>query len=577
MSEWAAQQVPSPSAPGTVTLVEGTAFCVSTPSGDILPGGTEGVFFRDTRLASRWELLIDSEPVEPMAVIPGKPYCATFVGRSQPRPNRGESTVLVSRTRYVGAGLREDIEVHNFGVESVGLHISLKVESDLAGIFDVKAGRITEPVPRSLDAASDALVISSRLRDRMRGARVSAEGASVSASGLFFVAVVPPRDSWRVTALIQPIIDAAALASRLSAGSAGRVGRPGAAPGRLGARQPGGRDHPSGPGPGVAMQPRRPRLAADLRPRACRPAAGVAAGAPVVHDPVRPRLAAHLLDGAAPGPVPRARHARTLAALQGTHDDPPTEEEPGKILHELRFGVAASPAPRRRQRLLRHRSTPPRCSSMLLGELRRWGVHRRRSPRSSPHADRGPGWIDATATATATGSSSTSARPTGAWSTRDGRTPSTASTSPTARSPEPPIALAEVQGYVYAAYVARAALRRERGDSARRGAVADRATRLQEAFNERFWLPDRGWYASASTATSARSTRSPPTWVTACGPASSTTDKAAVGRRAPAHEPEMFTGWGVRTLALRHGRLQPDELPQRLGLAARQRPDRAPA
>ncbi|HEX4257983.1 MAG TPA: glycogen debranching N-terminal domain-containing protein, partial [Streptosporangiaceae bacterium] len=53
MTEPAAQQAPSPAAPGTITLIEGTAFCVCLPSGDIVPGGTDGVFFRDTRLASR--------------------------------------------------------------------------------------------------------------------------------------------------------------------------------------------------------------------------------------------------------------------------------------------------------------------------------------------------------------------------------------------------------------------------------------------------------------------------------------------------------------------------------------------
>ena len=103
MSEWAAQQVPSPSAPGTVTLVEGTAFCVSTPSGDILPGGTEGMFFRNTRLASRWELLIDSEPVEPMAVIPGKPYCATFVGAEASPGRTGAKVPCWSAARDTSA------------------------------------------------------------------------------------------------------------------------------------------------------------------------------------------------------------------------------------------------------------------------------------------------------------------------------------------------------------------------------------------------------------------------------------------------------------------------------------------
>ena len=268
MSEWAAQQVPSPSAPGTVTLVEGTAFCVSTPSGDILPGGTEGVFFRDTRLASRWELLIDSEPVEPMAVYPGQAVLRHVRGAKPPRPGRGESTVLVTRTRYVGDGLREDIEVHNFGDGIRRPAHQPEGGVGPRGHLRRQGEPYPEPVQRSLDAASDALVISSRLRDRMRGARVSAEGASVSASGLFFVAVVPPRDSWRVTALIQPIIDGQTLASRFPLDQPVESADPAQRQDAWERGSPVAETTSPGPGPGVAMQPRRPRLAADLRHRA---------------------------------------------------------------------------------------------------------------------------------------------------------------------------------------------------------------------------------------------------------------------------------------------------------------------
>jgi hypothetical protein len=178
-TESGAQQIPRPTTPGTITLIEGTAFCVCLPSGDIATGGTEGVFYRDTRLASRWELLVDGDPVEPMAVLPGQPFFATFVGRSRPRPGRAESTMLVTRTLYVGDGMREDIAVQNFAEESIGVHISLRAESDLAGIFDVKAGRNTGIGQHTVDAGCDDLVISSRLHDRLRGVRVSAHGAAV--------------------------------------------------------------------------------------------------------------------------------------------------------------------------------------------------------------------------------------------------------------------------------------------------------------------------------------------------------------------------------------------------------------
>jgi glycogen debranching enzyme len=124
------------------------------------------------------------------------------------------------------------------------------------------------------------------------------------------------------------------------------------------------------------------------------------------------------------------------------------------------------------------------------------------------------------------------------------------------RLPEAPIALCEVQGYVYAAYRARAALAREAGDEQTAEQWCDRAAALKSAFNERFWLPDRGWYALALD----RDKRP----VDACASNMGhclwsgivDDDRAA---RVAGHllSPEMFTGWGVRTLSSAMGAYDP--------------------
>ena len=49
---------------GLVTLLEQTTFCISEASGDIRPGGAQGLFFRDTRFISRLELRLNGEPPE---------------------------------------------------------------------------------------------------------------------------------------------------------------------------------------------------------------------------------------------------------------------------------------------------------------------------------------------------------------------------------------------------------------------------------------------------------------------------------------------------------------------------------
>ena len=81
MSEWTATEVPSALTPGAVPPLESAALCVSASSGGISPGRTQGVLSRDMRLVSHCELLIDGEPVEPMAVVPAHPFSATFVGK----------------------------------------------------------------------------------------------------------------------------------------------------------------------------------------------------------------------------------------------------------------------------------------------------------------------------------------------------------------------------------------------------------------------------------------------------------------------------------------------------------------
>ena len=65
------------------------------------------------------------------------------------------------------------------------------------------------------------------------------------------------------------------------------------------------------------------------------------------------------------------------------------------------------------------------------------------------------------------------------------------------RIAEAPIALCEVQGYVYSAYVARAWMAHDAGDRALAAELRDRAAALKKRFNEQFWLPDRGYYAIA--------------------------------------------------------------------------------
>ena len=105
---------------GSVTLVEGQTFCVSDRTGDVCPNQPHGLFVLDTRVLSRWELLIDGHPLESLTVDVPEPFTALFVGRALPPAGQVDSDVIAFRDRAIGQGLRERIAVTNYGTERGG-------------------------------------------------------------------------------------------------------------------------------------------------------------------------------------------------------------------------------------------------------------------------------------------------------------------------------------------------------------------------------------------------------------------------------------------------------------------------
>jgi hypothetical protein len=106
---------------GTVTLVEGSCFCLCGRSGDIESNSVQGLFFLDTRLLSRFELRLDGMVTEPLTVAVPDPSTGIFVSRSRPRETSRRTQLLIVRRRHVGRGMREDVSIRNYRDEPVDL------------------------------------------------------------------------------------------------------------------------------------------------------------------------------------------------------------------------------------------------------------------------------------------------------------------------------------------------------------------------------------------------------------------------------------------------------------------------
>ena len=536
----------------SMTVVEGTSFCQSGYDGDIDPQRPDGLFVRDTRVVSLWRLRVDGSPLEPLSALATESYHATFVGRTTPRADHPEGTIVVTRDRYVARGLREDIVVNNFGLESAAIDLVLDVDADFADLFQVKDRRSTDR--RDVVHTSLPGELRFELAGGSRGVRVSASGAQVAGRALTFRPVIPAGGTWTTTITVVPSVDGVEIEDAFP------LDRPitQAAPAR---RLQGWRETaPRITVENVVLQAALTQSERDLGALRIEDPDHpdddvVAAGAPwfmalfgrdslltsYLMLPYVPRLAFGTLN--------------TLARLQGREVNPRTEEQPGKILHEVRLGADLSIALGGDSVYYGSIDSTP-LFVQLCGRALRWGADIERLRALRPAINRALEWIVEFGDQDGDGfveyeRMSDRGLLNQGW--KDSQDSMSFSTGGLARAP---IALAEVQGYCFAAFEAAAQLETVWGDLAAAQSWRDRAADLKKRFHDAFWLPELGFYAMALDRDKApldvvSSNIGHCLWT---GIVDESVASQVVDRLMA---PDMFTGFGIRTLSSDAPRFNP--------------------
>ncbi|MDQ0096129.1 amylo-alpha-1,6-glucosidase [Paeniglutamicibacter psychrophenolicus] len=535
--------------PGAVTILHGTTFVLSAANGDMEEIRPHGLFFRDTRFVCGWRLRINGKDLEPLSGTAVEPYRAMFVGRIEGTEGDAESHVLVERHRSLNSGFTEQITVHNYSSSQFTATLTVDIDTDFADLFDVKGGLRRPKRASELTVQPHGQLHACELGGHRLALRVKDDRAEGTPSGLRYGLSVPPQGQWTTLVSVDPSINE---------------------------ERPGAEDAPE-PEPGYLERPEIRQaawnrkvpslkigntlvgevLATSRRDlgtlRIFQPGndsrAVVAAGAPWFmalfgRDSLLTGFMSLAVDSSlALGTV------EALAERQGTQTNPATEEEPGKILHELRQGT--SPARELGTSGAYYGSvdsTP--LFVTLAGELARWGIGRDTLQRLMPAVDSAMGWIERSVAKDRHGFLAYKrSLPTGlanqGW--KDSWDGITFADGTVAAAP---LALCEVQGYVYTAYLARALLAKMAGDGKTMLDHARRAARIKEAFNEEFWLPDRGYYALALDG-SGRAVDSCASNMGHCLWSGIVDKDKAPAVAARLMDPEMFSGWGVRTLSTR--------------------------
>jgi glycogen debranching enzyme len=540
--------------------------------------GLEGLYEHDTRILSRYRFLVHGRTPRLDALSAVDSYSTLGYYVSSPTADDNADTdalglaeqeedrqIAIRVARFVGRGLHEDVEVTNYGQTAARLELAWEVSADFADLIEVRGNRRQQEAPIAtrwqigagwegelqFDYQHPQLQRGVVLRFHVPGYMPHWDEQSVCYS-----LQLRPRETYRCCVTVAPVLDGKILEPLHGCDAFGALATDAdqvrntwtQRATRLRTRN-------------WKVQRAWDRAVADLGALALGdgatdaeltiPAAGLplygtlfgrdaltAAGQSLIASPV-------LAEGA----------LRLLARYLGTKEDPFYDEQPGRVPQQVRddplallgltpwlhdYGDYAAPCAFLVLLGSHHLVVgDPEFTRELLEPARRvldwldqradldgdgFPEYKTRSPKGQRHQ----GWKDAG----------------NAVVYQDGR------------QVEPPIASCEIQGYWYAAKLLMAEVFLALGEPSRAFELFRQAEDLKHRFNERFWMPDERFIAFALDAQKqqVKSIVSNAGHCLATGIA----DKqhaADVVRRLLA--PDMFSGWGIRTLSADHPAYNP--------------------
>jgi glycogen debranching enzyme len=237
---------------------------------------------------------------------------------------------------------------------------------------------------------------------------------------------------------------------------------------------------------------------------------------------------------------------RLLAAQQGRRDDPQHDEQPGRILHELRLGEVANTG---RTPLARYYGTADATPLFLILLARHadWTGDLTLFLQLREHVDAALDWLDRYGDLDGDGLIEYLKRADGGLDSQGWKDSWDGICDEDGRPLTGPVALVEVHGYAIRAREEVARLVERLGEPGRAAQLRLAAARGREAL-DRFWLADLGAYAMAldgakRPSRAMASNQGHLLWAGVVDPV------RAEGVRDALMSPRLYSGWGIRTLA----------------------------
>jgi glycogen debranching enzyme len=551
--------------PPQISIHQGQTVLITEQDGQINSPGEKGLYFFDTRVVSDWTIYANGVPWQALSGGAINHY-ASRIFLTNPTIET-ESGVIPPRTlglvigRSINGGMHEDLDLTNDSMKPVRFQLEIALRCDFADIFEVKSGRIVRRGRINTEWSSSLQQLNTTYgnKDFRRAVRYAVENSStkaVYANGrLSFEVALEPGAAWHCCLLytlidgdqnFAPPTDCIGLSQtshhaesmadwlqrvvkiRTSNEEFYRLFRQ-ALEDMAALRLPiPGTDHmvflPAAGLPWFVAPFGRDSLIVSLQ-----------------NILVYPEFASGALE--------------ILGSLQAREDDAYRDAEPGKILHEMRYGELAH------FKLIPHTpyyGTADATPLYLITLHAAWRATGDRAllQRHLATAEGCLSWIDKYGDRDGDGFQEYQTRSPVGYENMGWKDSGDSVVYPDGSLVKGPKALCELQGYVYSAWVRMAEVFDALGKPDRAQALREKAAALFDRFNEAFWDEELGFYAYAldgdkKKVLTVASNAGHCLW---SGIVPAERAKRVVQRLVA---PDMWTGWGIRTLSADHPAFNP--------------------
>src|SRR5215469_14086775 len=551
--------------PPQIAIHQGQTVLVTDPDGTITWPSEKGLYFLDTRVISNWAIYANGEPWQLLNGGPIDYYSARIFLTNKPILAEGgpipPRTLGLTISRSLSGGLHEDLDITNNKMKPVRFQLEVAFRCAFADIFEVKSGNIVSrgkiTTEWSEQEQTVRTVYSNRdFRRAVTTSVVRAPRKAVSANGrLSFDVVLQPNEIWHAC-LLYSLEDGeqsfhapdecvenshkshqnATLSEWLKTVAKIQTSNEEfyrlfhqALEDMAALRLPiKGTDHmvfmPAAGLPWFVAPFGRDSLLVSLQ-----------------NILIYPEFARGSLD--------------ILGSLQAKEDDPYRDAEPGKILHELRYGELAH------FKLIPHTpyyGTSDATPLYLVALHLAWRATGDRGliEKHLRTAEGCLAWIDGYGDRDGDGLQEYQTRSSAGYENTGWKDSGDSVVYPDGSLVKGPKALCELQGYVYSAWVRMAEIYDEIGRHDRAEHLREKAAALFQKFNELFWNEELGIYAYTLDG------NKKPVFSIASNPGhclwSGIVRKDRAARVVTRlMQPDMWSGWGIRTLSALHKSFNP--------------------